>query len=160
MLVRDMYRTTETEAIEVTHTNRLCILACSHPRAGAHRQAHGNTTLIASRLERIEDPETGQLETFASLVWKNGQKTEHPLKHVHQRCPQKVRCQYFQTSSAILIYRRCLDTTQATYPSPRTETSILIGDDTHHIRSGTGKSSSCNGDNEAEKVEVEVAIAN
>jgi chromobox protein 1 len=42
-------------------------------------------------VEQTRNPKTGELEVFAYLVWKNEQKTQHPLKHVYQKCPQKVR---------------------------------------------------------------------
>lgn len=46
-----------------------------------------------SEVDTIEEginPKTGQLTRFAYLVWNNGKKTQHPLKHVNQKCPQKV----------------------------------------------------------------------
>ena len=46
-------------------------------------------------VEQTKDPKTGQLEKFAYLVWTNKQKTQHPLKHVYQKCPQKVRQNMF-----------------------------------------------------------------
>jgi len=46
-------------------------------------------------VEQTKDPKTGQLEKFAYLVWTNKQKTQHPLKHVYQKCPQKVRSNAF-----------------------------------------------------------------
>jgi chromobox protein 1 len=42
-------------------------------------------------VEQTKDSKTGKSEKFAYLVWTNGQKTQHPLKHVYQKCPQKVR---------------------------------------------------------------------
>lgn len=41
-------------------------------------------------VEETLDPKTGQLGKFVYLVWKNNKKTQHPLKHVYQKCPQKV----------------------------------------------------------------------
>jgi chromobox protein 1 len=41
-------------------------------------------------VEETMDPVTGKPERFAYLVWKKHQKTQHPLKHVYQKCPQKV----------------------------------------------------------------------
>ncbi|KAL1801211.1 hypothetical protein ACET3X_001553 [Alternaria dauci] len=41
-------------------------------------------------VEQTKNPKTGELEKFAYLVWNNGQKTQHPLKHVYQKCPQKM----------------------------------------------------------------------
>jgi chromobox protein 1 len=39
--------------------------------------------------ERV-DPKTGEVGKFAYLVWTNEKKTQHPLRHVYQKCPQKV----------------------------------------------------------------------
>jgi hypothetical protein len=39
--------------------------------------------------ERV-DPKTGELAKFAYLVWNNDKKTQHPLKHVYLKCPQKA----------------------------------------------------------------------
>ena len=41
-------------------------------------------------VEEMRDPKTGKLGRFVYLVWNNQQKTQHPLKHVYQKCPQKV----------------------------------------------------------------------
>lgn len=41
-------------------------------------------------VEERQDPKTGTLEKFAYLVWTNEKKTQHPLKHIYQKCPQKV----------------------------------------------------------------------
>lgn len=41
-------------------------------------------------VEEMRDPKTGELGKFVYLVWLNQQKTQHPLKHVYQKCPQKV----------------------------------------------------------------------
>jgi chromobox protein 1 len=41
-------------------------------------------------VEERQDPKTGTLDKFAYLVWVNDKKTQHPLKHVYQKCPQKV----------------------------------------------------------------------
>jgi chromobox protein 1 len=43
-------------------------------------------------VEERQDPKTGSLDKFAYLGWANDKKTQHPLKHVYQKCPQKV-CQ-------------------------------------------------------------------
>jgi len=42
-------------------------------------------------VEEKVDPRTGELSKFAYLVWNNDKKTQHPLKHIYQKCPQKVR---------------------------------------------------------------------
>jgi hypothetical protein len=42
-------------------------------------------------VEETADPRTGEHGRFAYLIWKNHNKTQHPLKHVYQKCPQKVR---------------------------------------------------------------------
>lgn len=41
-------------------------------------------------VEEKVDPRTGELAKFAYLVWNNDRKTQHPLKHIYQKCPQKV----------------------------------------------------------------------
>lgn len=61
-------------------------------------------------VEETKNPKTGQLERFAYLVWNNQKKTQHPLKHIYQKCPQKVRSPCFvaldlHTNSAqMLLY--------------------------------------------------------
>jgi chromobox protein 1 len=52
-------------------------------------------------VEERQDPKTGSLDKFAYLVWANDKKTQHPLKHVYQKCPQKVR------NSPTAILRTC-----------------------------------------------------
>ncbi|KAH8637069.1 hypothetical protein IG631_08904 [Alternaria alternata] len=52
-------------------------------------------------VEQTKNPKTGELEKFAYLVWNNNQKTQHPLKHVYQKCPQKVRCHDYRNCTAI-----------------------------------------------------------
>lgn len=42
-------------------------------------------------VEETPDPTTGKLTRYAYLVWSNRKKTQHPLPHVYQKCPQKVR---------------------------------------------------------------------
>jgi chromobox protein 1 len=37
------------------------------------------------------DPKTGERNLVAYVVWKNQKKTQHPLRHLYQKCPQKVR---------------------------------------------------------------------
>jgi chromobox protein 1 len=44
-------------------------------------------------VEESADPKTGDLTRYAYLVWLNTKKTQHPLVHVYQKCPQKVRPQ-------------------------------------------------------------------
>ena len=55
------------------------------PGSWEHDVSHIDT------VEEKADPKTGQLGRFAYIVWLNQQKTQHPLKHVYQKCPQKVR---------------------------------------------------------------------
>ena len=46
-----------------------------------------------SHIDTVEEnlnPKTGERQRFAYLVWNNRKKTQHPLKHVYQKCPQKV----------------------------------------------------------------------
>ncbi|KAH7070033.1 hypothetical protein FB567DRAFT_218348 [Paraphoma chrysanthemicola] len=45
-------------------------------------------------VEQSLDPKTGELGLFAYLIWKNERKTQHPLKHVYQKCPQKMLLYY------------------------------------------------------------------
>lgn len=47
-------------------------------------------------VEEMRDPKTGTLGRFVYLVWNNQQKTQHPLKHVYQKCPQKVHSLRFR----------------------------------------------------------------
>jgi chromobox protein 1 len=47
-------------------------------------------------VEQTKDSKTGKSEKFAYLVWTNGQKTQHPLKHVYQKCPQKM-LEYYES---------------------------------------------------------------
>ncbi|EUC30859.1 hypothetical protein COCVIDRAFT_28119 [Bipolaris victoriae FI3] len=47
-------------------------------------------------VEEMRDPKTGDLAKFVYLVWNNQQKTQHPLKHVYQKCPQKM-LQYYES---------------------------------------------------------------
>jgi len=49
-----------------------------------------------STLEETQDPKTGKLGRFAYLVWNNDKKTQHPLKHVYSKCPQKM-LQYYES---------------------------------------------------------------
>jgi chromobox protein 1 len=42
-------------------------------------------------VEERADPKTGELAKFAYLVWNNDKKTQHPLRHIYLKCPQKVR---------------------------------------------------------------------
>jgi chromobox protein 1 len=41
-------------------------------------------------VEESLDNKTGKKERFAYLVWNNQKKTQHPLAHVYQKCPQKM----------------------------------------------------------------------
>lgn len=54
------------------------------PGSWEHDVSHIDT------VEETLDPKTGTLGRFAYLVWNNDKKTQHPLKHVYQKCPQKV----------------------------------------------------------------------
>lgn len=45
---------------------------------------------FVSTVEEIKDPATGKMARYAYLHWKNDRKTQHPLAHVYQKCPQKV----------------------------------------------------------------------
>jgi chromobox protein 1 len=50
-------------------------------------------------VEQMRNAKTGEPEKFAYLVWVNGQKTQHPLKHIYQKCPQKVRLPKYWNST-------------------------------------------------------------
>ncbi|KAF1945142.1 hypothetical protein EJ02DRAFT_339340, partial [Clathrospora elynae] len=60
------------------------------PGSWEHDVSHIDT------VEETKDPKTGELGRFAYLVWNNQQKTQHPLKHVYQKCPQKM-LQYYES---------------------------------------------------------------
>lgn len=45
-------------------------------------------------VEETRNPSTGKLERYAYLVWNNRRKTQHPLPHTYQKCPQKVCMRY------------------------------------------------------------------
>lgn len=68
-------------------------------------------------VEQSLDPKTGQLGLFAYLVWHNQKKTQHPLKHVYQKCPQKVGL--YPEFWRLLTWPRCSCTTRVTWSSPR-----------------------------------------
>jgi len=41
-------------------------------------------------VEEQPNPKTNEKERYAYIVWISGRKTQHPLKIVNQKCPQKV----------------------------------------------------------------------
>jgi chromobox protein 1 len=41
-------------------------------------------------VEEQKDPQTGKKARYAYLVWVNQKKTQHPLAHTYQKCPQKM----------------------------------------------------------------------
>lgn len=41
-------------------------------------------------VEENVDAKTGRPVRFVYVVWNKGQKTQHPLKTINQKCPQKV----------------------------------------------------------------------
>lgn len=54
---------------------------------------HGSWEHDVSFIDTVEekpDPKTGEKKRFAYLHWNNGRKTQHPLKHVYSKCPQKM----------------------------------------------------------------------
>ncbi|EAT79442.2 hypothetical protein SNOG_13115 [Parastagonospora nodorum SN15] len=58
---------------------------------------HGSWEDDVDYIDTVEekvDPRTGELSKFAYLVWKNDKKTQHPLKHIYQKCPQKMLLYY------------------------------------------------------------------
>ncbi|CBX96122.1 hypothetical protein IAQ61_001304 [Plenodomus lingam] len=58
------------------------------PGSWEHDVSHVDT------VEEQRDPKTGDLTRYAYLVWNNQKKTQHPLKHVYQKCPQKMLAYY------------------------------------------------------------------
>ncbi len=42
-------------------------------------------------LEELPNPNTGERERYAFVVWNNGRKTHHQIRVIHQKAPQKVR---------------------------------------------------------------------
>lgn len=54
------------------------------PGSWEHDVSHIDT------VEQSIDPKTGKEVKYAYLVWNNQKKTQHPLKHVYTKCPQKV----------------------------------------------------------------------
>jgi chromobox protein 1 len=42
-------------------------------------------------VEETRDLKTGMPTRYVYVVWNKGQKTQHPLKIINQKCPQKVR---------------------------------------------------------------------
>jgi chromobox protein 1 len=55
------------------------------PGSWEHDVSHIDT------VEQSIDPKTGKEAKFAYIVWNNQKKTQHPLKHIYTKCPQKVR---------------------------------------------------------------------
>ncbi|OSS47083.1 hypothetical protein B5807_09830 [Epicoccum nigrum] len=52
-----------------------------------------------SHIDTVEeniDPKTGKDTRYAYLVWNNQKKTQHPLKHIYTKCPQKM-LQYYES---------------------------------------------------------------
>lgn len=46
-------------------------------------------------VEESLDPKTGTPNRFGYVIWDNGRKTQHPLHHLYQKCPQKM-LQYYE----------------------------------------------------------------
>jgi chromobox protein 1 len=55
------------------------------PGSWEHDVSHIDT------VEQSVDPKTGKDAKYAYIVWNNQRKTQHPLKHIYAKCPQKVR---------------------------------------------------------------------
>lgn len=55
------------------------------PGSWEHDVSHIDT------VEQSIDPKTGKEAKFAYIVWNNQKKTQHPLRHIYTKCPQKVR---------------------------------------------------------------------
>lgn len=54
------------------------------PGSWEHHVSHIDT------VEQNIDPKTGKEAKYAYIVWNNQKKTQHPLKHIYIKCPQKV----------------------------------------------------------------------
>jgi hypothetical protein len=81
-----------------------------------------------SHIDTVEenlDPKTGKDVRFAYLVWNNQKKTQHPLKHIYTKCPQKVsHLPLVPAANEVLTdASRCSNTTRATSCSRKTTTT-------------------------------------
>lgn len=47
-------------------------------------------------VEESLDPKTGNPDRYGYVIWNNGKKTQHPLHHLYQKCPQKMLKYYEQ----------------------------------------------------------------
>lgn len=41
-------------------------------------------------VEEPTNPKTGKKERVGYVIWNDGKKTQHPLRVINQKCPQKV----------------------------------------------------------------------
>jgi chromobox protein 1 len=60
------------------------------PGSWEHEVSHVDT------VEEAKDPVTGKKTRYAYLVWVNQKKTQHPLPHVYQKCPQRM-LEYYES---------------------------------------------------------------
>ncbi|KAF1922597.1 uncharacterized protein M421DRAFT_77704, partial [Didymella exigua CBS 183.55] len=60
------------------------------PGSWEHDVSHIDT------VEQCIDPKTGKDAKYAYIVWNNQKKTQHPLKHMYTKCPQKM-LQYYES---------------------------------------------------------------
>ncbi|KAJ4400366.1 hypothetical protein N0V91_008722 [Didymella pomorum] len=60
------------------------------PGSWEHDVSHIDT------VEQSIDPKTGKEAKFAYIVWNNQKKTQHPLRHIYTKCPQKM-LQYYES---------------------------------------------------------------
>ncbi|KAJ4340615.1 hypothetical protein N0V95_007440 [Ascochyta clinopodiicola] len=58
------------------------------PGSWEHDVSHIDT------VEQSIDPKTGKEAKYAYIVWNNQKKTQHPLKHIYTKCPQKMLVYY------------------------------------------------------------------
>ena len=49
-----------------------------------------NDVTNVDAVEEHPDPDTGEKQRFAYIMWNDGRKTYHPLSVINQKCPQKV----------------------------------------------------------------------
>ena len=51
-------------------------------------------------VEEIPDYKTGEKVLYGYVVWNNGRKSQHPLRVINNKCPQKVCC-FAEISNAL-----------------------------------------------------------
>lgn len=85
---------TKSETATPVSTAKRSRRAADSPVAAPWSPPPGSWEHDVSHIDTVEqslDPKTGKEAKFAYLVWNNQKKTQHPLKHIYTKCPQKVR---------------------------------------------------------------------